>query len=139
MDELSTLSTTTNDRSKYRPMSILSTITSDLSSTSITRSSRIINHRQTIIPVPKITTIHETLETSQEEETTSPSNQINDKSDMDLSLEEFQRQALIEHNAMRTMYRKSPLKLSESLNIYAQVKHNIHLFVFFVSFVIVLG
>jgi hypothetical protein len=58
---------------------------------------------------------------------------------MDLSLEEFQRQALIEHNAMRTMYRKSPLKLSESLNIYAQVKHNIHLFVFFVSFVIVLG
>jgi len=140
MDELSTLSTTNNDRSKYRPMSILSTITSDLSSTSITRSSRIINHRQTIIPVPKITTIHETLETSQEEEeTTSPSNQINDKSDMDLSLEEFQRQALIEHNAMRTMYRKSPLKLSESLNIYAQVKYNIHLFGFFCIFCYSIG
>ena len=41
--------------------------------------------------------------------------------DIDLSLEQFQRQALKEHNAMRTTYKKSPLKLSESLNVYAQV------------------
>jgi uncharacterized protein YkwD len=107
-------------------MSILSTITSNSSSTPtpIARSSRLINHRPTMISAPKITTIFETSETSQDdEETTSPSNQINDKSDMDLSLEEFQRQALNEHNAMRAMYRKPPFKLSESLNIYAQVKH----------------
>lgn len=41
--------------------------------------------------------------------------------DFDLELEEFQRQALKEHNDMRHTYRKAPLKLSDTLNVYAQV------------------
>lgn len=44
-----------------------------------------------------------------------------EKSEMDLGLEEFQRQALAEHNTMRAMYKKPPVKLSEALNLYAQV------------------
>ena len=47
---------------------------------------------------------------------------LEEKSELDLSLEEFQRQALSEHNAMRVMYKKAPLKLSDSLNLYAQVR-----------------
>lgn len=49
-------------------------------------------------------------------------NTILEKSEMDLELEEFQRQALAEHNTMRKMYRKPPVKLCEALNLYAQVK-----------------
>lgn len=49
-------------------------------------------------------------------------NTILEKSEMDLGLEEFQRQALAEHNTMRKMYRKPPVKLCEALNLYAQVK-----------------
>ncbi len=137
MEELSTISTVNNDKTKYRPISVLSTITSNPSSSPMpnARSSYVNYPRHTIVPLPKITTIFETSEVSQEddeeeeeEETTSPSNQTNNKSDMDLSLEVFQRQALKEHNAMRAMYRKPPFKLSESLNLYAQVKPSIHCF-----------
>ena len=62
-----------------------------------------------------------------------------EKSDLDLSLEEFQRQALNEHNTMRTMYKKSPLKLSESLNLYAQVRERQMSGFDLTGFVLVLG
>ena len=141
MEDLSTISTVNNDRTRYRPMSILSTVTSNSSSNPMPNagSYRVNYPRHKILPLPKITTILETSEVSQEdeeeeEETTSPSNQTNNKSDMDLSVEEFQRQALREHNAMRAMYRKPPFKLSESLNLYAQVKYRfiVDLRIFFI-------
>jgi uncharacterized protein YkwD len=37
------------------------------------------------------------------------------------SRKEFQQQALAEHNLIRFRHNKPPLKLTESLNIYAQV------------------
>ena len=80
----------------------------------------------TFLSVPKITPIPEDLENSIDESRT----YSNMKSEMDLLLEEFQRQALNEHNAMRKMYKKSPLKLSESLSLYAQVKIKFIQFIF---------
>lgn len=49
------------------------------------------------------------------------SDDIDGKDEMDLILEEFQRQALQEHNRMRAIYKRPPLKLADSLNVYAQV------------------
>jgi uncharacterized protein YkwD len=123
MSEISTISAMNINKSKYRQMSTVLTGTSDLSyeNTSNYRSSFITNPEETMVSIPNITTIYETDETSQSEPF-SPSNQTNDKSDMDLLLEEFQRQALKEHNSVRKMYNKPPFRLSESLNIYAQVK-----------------
>ena len=105
------------EASKYRRMSIPSTITSDLTATNTrgylssytTKSEHIRNS------IPTKTTVHDILRTTQSELS-------NEKNDIDLSLEEFQRQALKEHNSMRSMHKKPPLKLTESLNIYAQVK-----------------
>lgn len=120
---MSSLSSSSNDPSQYRRLSYVSFTTShSLSPNSTnTRSSRVRYHRPTILSIPKVTTIPETLETSDRESAVF-SNQTNDKSEMDLSVEEFQREALKEHNAMRTTYKKASLKLSESLNIYAQVR-----------------
>ena len=105
MRETSTISTINVNKSKYRQLSVPSTIISDfsLTNTQSCPSSYLTN------PLHKITTIRELNETIQLEE-------INE-----LSLEEFRRQALKEHNSVRSTFNKSPLKLSESLNISAQV------------------
>jgi uncharacterized protein YkwD len=89
----STLSTINMNKSKYKQLSALSTITNTK-------------------------TIRNTLATIQSESASAST----EKSDTTLSLEEFRRQALQEHNSIRAMNNKPPLKLSESLNIYAQVK-----------------
>ena len=68
-----------------------------------------------------MTAITETLENSQID-SISYLCQTNDLSEMDLEIEEFQREALREHNSIRFIYKKPPLKLSESLSIYAQVE-----------------
>lgn len=100
------------------PLSQISTNSNDRSSTKlISPRTQWRNARLTFVSVPKISPIPETIESP----TIQSRSMTNDKSEMDLSLEEFQRQALNEHNSMRKMYRKSPLKLSESLNMYAQV------------------
>jgi len=72
---------------------------------------------------PNKTKIHEILTSTQSK--SSLLDEINEKNDIDLSLEEFQRQALEEHNLMRAMHSKPPFNLNESLNIYAQVKSNL--------------
>lgn len=118
MSDVSSTTTMNMNKSKYKQMSVPSTITTG--SSFINRSSYLINPEKTILSIPNMTTIPETLEIS-DVQSISPSSQIHDRSDMDLELEEFQRQALKEHNAMRIMYHKTPLKLSDSLNIYAQV------------------
>lgn len=107
---MSQISTNSNHRSN-------STLISDRTITATSSSNRMKTRRMTFLSVPRITPIPEGSENS------TPGSRAYSlgKSDMDLSLEEFQRQALNEHNAMRKMYKKSPLKLSESLNIYAQV------------------
>ncbi len=124
MSEISSVSTINMNKSKYRQMSSPSTITSDSSYTNTIgyRSFFITNAEQTKISVPNMETIRETTEFESEFESESTSTPINEKNDMDLELEEFQRQALKEHNSIRAMFNKPPLKLTESLNIYAQVK-----------------
>lgn len=142
MNDMSNLSSVTMSKPKYRQMSIPSTITTD---SSLTNSSSLINRTTYTInpPQPKVstanmTTMPEILEIS-EIESISSSNHMNEKSDIDLGLEEFQRQALKEHNAMRIMYNKTPLKLSESLSIYAQVKEIFFLRQNIIFLIIVLG
>ena len=118
LSEVSTGTTSSNARSNTQLISTRSLATFSSASSYRTRTRY---PRLTLLSVPKITPVPESLET--------PTNQTgtmtNDKSEMDLSLEEFQRQALNEHNAMRRMYNKSPLKLSESLNMYAQVEESL--------------
>jgi uncharacterized protein YkwD len=113
MCEASTISTINVNQSKYRHMSIPSTITSDPSLTRTTHchSSYVTNSIPNKTKLPSI-------------QSESISIDMDDKSDIDLSLEEFQRQALQEHNSVRAMYYKPSLKLSQSLNSYAQVKQN---------------
>jgi uncharacterized protein YkwD len=140
MRELSTLSTINANKSKYRQISIPSSTTADSALTTTTDeiSSYITNTGKKMILISNITTIHETPETI-ESESTSPSYQTSEKSDMDLTLAKFRRQALKEHNSMRAMYNKPPLKLTESLNIYAQVKFKFFFFFNMFFFIIVLG
>jgi uncharacterized protein YkwD len=125
MHETSTISTIDINKSKYRQISIPSTITNDLPFTN-TRdylSSYTRKSQQIMNSTPNKTKIHEILTSAQSK--SSSLDEINEKSDIDLSLEEFQRQALKGHNLMRAMHNKPPLKLNESLNIYAQVKSNL--------------
>ncbi|UJR23883.1 hypothetical protein I4U23_026855 [Adineta vaga] len=112
MRKPSNASTMTLDYAKYRQMSTVSTRKP---------RSRLSNSR--VHPPPpytikssgkSISTIHETNVNDQSESLS------NEKDDIDLTLEEFQRQALKEHNNMRALRNKPPLKLAESLNIYAQ-------------------
>ncbi|CAF1060605.1 unnamed protein product [Adineta ricciae] len=62
----------------------------------------------------KISTIHETMRSDQSDSSFSSSDEPQ------LSLEEFQRQALEEHNNIRTIHNKPLMKLDQSLNLYAQ-------------------
>ena len=64
----------------------------------------------------KISTIHETTRSDQADSSFSS---LDEKQS---SLDEFQRQALKEHNNIRTIHNKPVMRLDQSLNLYAQVK-----------------
>ncbi|CAF1202787.1 unnamed protein product [Adineta steineri] len=120
----STISTINmNNKPNYRKMSILSAVTrnSSVTNSKVYPELNTRKSRRMINSLPNITTINKVLRTSQVKPLSPVSDDMNEKADeMDLSLEEFQRQALAEHNFMRAMYNKPALKLTESLNIYAQ-------------------
>jgi hypothetical protein len=94
------------DQTKYKQMSILSSSSTD-------HISYVINSEKLMTSTPNIAIIEKLKEHTQSEA-------LLRKKDIDLK--EFQRQALQEHNSIRTRYNKPLLKLTEALNIYAQVR-----------------